>query len=641
MCGIAGIIHPGSVAKEHRADVKRMGHVQTHRGPDGIDSWDDQCCYFSHNRLSILDLTAHAHQPMLSADGRYVLVYNGEIYNYQHLRTGLEAKGYAFRSTGDTEVLLYWLCEHGIAGVKDLYGIFAFALWDRTRKRLVAARDPFGVKPFHFALDADRFVFASEIKALAAAGVPIQFDPTTLEELLVFRFTAGARTPFKGIKRLLPGEVLVWEEGRIEKKRYWTPTDDLTSLDPTMVQDYGVAFDEIVRMERIADVPVGVLLSGGLDSSAVAASLASQEGDDILAFHVSFEDEQFDERPEAEDVARQWGLTMHSTHVPDDRIGTLFREAQRVHDEPLAHANDAYILEIARLAKQHVKVLLSGEGADETLGGYVRYRPLLLGSTLDWGARLGMHRWPRVLRMWNGHRFLERLDKLGRFLQRGGTETLGFFNAAHILPWELTATLRLDVEDEFHYRRETWALLSESGVDLTRRTMIYDQMTFLCSILDRNDRMTMGASIECRVPFLAPKLAAIAQGIPTRALFNKHGGKRPLRLAFSDRLPTSVLTKRKRGFEVPWKHYLVADLVCAAVLERIRHDGMAWTERLKQGSIDPCFQAYKQGDIPGYFIVLQLFFLQLWAEECLEPLMNISRQARAERGSSEHVRFTN
>ena len=610
MCGICGIV---DVYRDGQVDpgvLIQMRDSMLHRGPDDAGVHVSPGVGLASRRLAILDLSPRGHMPMVSDDRRYVIVYNGEIYNYRELRAPLAARGVRFQSGTDTEVLLRLFEADGPAMLEQLNGMFAFAIWDTVARRLFAARDRLGVKPLFYAEHQGRLYFASEEKALFAAGIPMQFDHEVWPELLCFRYVAGDRTPFKGVKRLLPGHSLQWHEGRLELRRWWNLADrararrELPMRDP--VEWYRRTFDDSVRLRTISDVPVGVLLSGGLDSSSVAASLARQTNEQVASFTVRFADSGYDEGPLAEMVARDHGLTSHQVELTEQQLLPAVRCAAAFNDEPLAHGNDAHLLAISRHAKPRVTVLLSGEGADETLGGYVRYRPLRHPALLHM-ARPALRTLRPLLRR------NARWHKLARFLQMSTVRDFVLYNACDTLPSDL-AGLGLKTAERPAYRDR---VLDEAEAlyprDRMRQAMYSDQHTFLCSLLDRNDRMTMGASIECRVPFLDYRLVEGLAALPSSQLLAGEGNKPLLRRSLGDRLPDDVLRHPKWGFGVPWRKYLrTIPELRSLVLSLARHP-LLLDSPIDTGRLTRRVAAFDGGDDEHCPLVLQLLLAtQAW-----------------------------
>ena len=616
MCGLCGVAHPDPTFLMPEPELVAMRDAMTHRGPDDAGTFTAPGIALASRRLSIVDLSHNGHMPMQSADGRYTIVYNGEVYNYPELRSALLASGARFRSTTDTEVLLELYAREGVAMLDRLNGMFAFAIWDSRERSLLLARDRLGVKPLYYAEGPDgALCFASEAKALFAAGVRAGFDAETWEELLCFRFTAGERTPFTGVRRLLPGHVLRWHDGAWRTERWWHLADRAVALRDDRLADpvawYREAFDDSVGLRRISDVPLGVLLSGGLDSGTVASSLAAQSAPGVASFTVRFAAAGYDEGPLAAEVARRWSLAAHELEVEPSGLLERLQHAAWLNDEPLAHGNELHILAIAAYAKRSVTVLLSGEGADETLGGYVRYRPL---------ARAGFLRAVRPFAMPLSGRLRGRARKLTRLLGTGGVEEWILLNACDVLPGDL-ATLGLRPSGDFSYRR---AVLAEANAlyrgDAVRRAMYLDQHTFLTSLLDRNDRMTMGASIECRVPFLDYRLVERLAALPSADLVAGRESKPLLRRALGDRLPPAVLRGRKWGFGVPWARHFrevpaLSDLVRSLPgAEPIR------SGPFERGAVERLVSGFLAGRDEGAALVRQLAMIALWHQAAVQAV---------------------
>jgi asparagine synthase (glutamine-hydrolysing) len=613
MCGLSGAVNPTGAPPLDEPTLVAMRDALLHRGPDDADHWIGPGVALASRRLAILDLSRRGRMPMMSPTGRFRIVYNGEVYNFGELRAHLEARGHSFVSQSDTEVILRLFEIEGPAMLERLNGMFALAIWDSVERSLFLARDRLGVKPLYHATHRGRFLFASEQKALFAAGVPARFNPAAWEELLCFRYVAGEDTVYEGVKRLLPGHYLVWKDGAVKVRRWWSLAERarragaVPSGDPASW--YRETFDSSVGLRRISDVPVGVLLSGGLDSSSVAASLALKAGRGVASFTVRFTEAGYDEGPLAGEVARLLGLEPHELTVGPDHLLDRLRRASYLNDEPLAHGNDLHILAIAEYAKPRVTVLLSGEGGDETLAGYVRYRPLRYPGWL----RLARFTAPALA----AFRLGSRIGKLAKFLRLGTPASLVLYNACDVFPADLER-LGMRPEGELRHRRGVLQEASELyPADLVRQAMYSDQHTFLCSVLDRNDRMTMGASIECRVPFLDYRLVEGLAALPSHVLLGGRQGKPLLRRAMGDRLPASVLRHPKWGFGVPWSRYLreipelrglVRDLVR---LEPLRNGPF---DHARLGSVVDSFLA---GDDSDQSLVRGLVMLAVWYDACL------------------------
>jgi asparagine synthase (glutamine-hydrolysing) len=610
MCGICGIAYPDVRQVVDGQSLVQMRDVMTHRGPDDAGSHIAPGIGLGSRRLAILDLSDRGRMPMSTPDGRFWIVHNGEIYNYRELRAPQEGRGHRFVSNTDTEVLLNLFAAEGPSMLQKLNGMFAFAIWDARERQLFIARDRLGVKPLFYALNRGALHFASEEKALFAAGVCARFDHGVWEELLCFRFVAGEQTPFEGVRRLQPGHYLLWKDGHTHIQRWWNLSDRARALREIPPRDpvgwYRETFDDAVDIRRIGDVPVGVLLGGGLDSSTVAASLARQVGREVPSFTVGFPEPEYDERPLARRMAEHIHLQGQHIAVPADRLLTKLQEACWYNDEPLAHTSDAHLLAISQHAKRLVTVLLSGEGADETLGGYVRYRPLRYRRLFPVTKRA-----LRLFRRSVSHH--HRWMKLGRFLELGTSQRFVLYNACETLPDDL-AQLGLAPTAEPSYRERV--LAEAQGLypgDLVRQAMYSDQHTFLASVLDRSDRMTMGASIECRVPFLDYRLVEGLAALPTRVLLRGPGSKPLLRRSLGDRLPRDVLRHHKWGFGVPWKSYVrsVPDLRHA--VEALPRHHLILDSPIDLRRLKARLESFWAGDDQSFPLILQLLMAtQAW-----------------------------
>ncbi len=626
MCGIVGAVCPGQAPPLDEPTLLRMRDALVHRGPDDAGHLLAPGVALGSRRLSILDLSERGHMPMQAGDGRYTIVYNGEVYNYRDLRRKLEARGHTFRSNSDTEVLLALYAEAGPAMLDDLNGMFAIAIWDARERSFFLARDRLGVKPVYYARNGEAFLFASEQKALFAAGVPASFDASTWDEMLRFNYVAGERTPFVGVRRLLPGHWLRWHDGTVTIRRWWhlgeratARREEMRGLSPRAW--FRETFDSAVGLRRISDVPLGVLLSGGLDSSSVAASLAEQAGAGVQSFTVRFrEDPQYDEGPLARQVAERWKLAHHELDVPMDDLLRRVQRASWLNDEPLAHYSDLHIGAIAEYAKPRVTVLLSGEGSDETLGGYVRYWPLRHTALLR-AARAVAPWLAAAVGTW-------RLRKLRRMLALGGLDQLVLFNASNVFPDDLAA-VGVAPPSEYGFREQ--AVQEAKTVypgEPARQAMYSDVHTFLCSLLDRNDRMTMGASIECRVPFLDYRLVEGLAALPSSQLLRGRRGKRILLDAVGDRLPDGVLRARKWGFSVPWSRYLREHGELRAAIADLPRSPAVRAGPFDQRKLTSVVDAFLAGQSDREPLIVSLFMVAVWHEAYLRGVAEVRATAQ-------------
>jgi asparagine synthase (glutamine-hydrolysing) len=616
MCGISGIAERDPRAAPDYEIALRMRDAIFARGPDDGGLLCVPGVALGSRRLAILDLSARGHMPMTTADGRWAITYNGEIFNYRELRAHLIGRGEQFVSDSDTEVLLRLWSLEGPACLDRLNGMFAFAVWDRREKTLTLVRDRLGVKPLVWTESDGRLLFASEPKALFAAGVSREPDDDRLAELLCFRFVAGEATPFSRIRRLRPGHLLTWKDGRAVVRRWWNLAERARERRESgdAAAWFARTFDDAVDKRRISDVPVGVLLSGGLDSGSVAASLAAQGHGGLASFTVRFPDPGYDEGPLARTLARRWGFEAHERTVTDAELPELLRRATRANDEPLTHGNDPHLLALSLFAKPRVTVLLSGEGGDETLSGYVRYRPLRWPGLAAAAGKLAgaASRLPGAP---------ARLRKLARMAALPDTSRWVLFNACDTLPPDVAGILPGPTRWDFPERE---AILAEARAlhpdEPLRQAMYNDQHTFLVSILDRNDRMTMEASIECRVPFLDYRLVETLAGLPTRVLLSGAGNKPLLRRALGSRLPPEVLAHRKWGFGVPWNRLMREGELRAAVA-RLSEGELARRGAVSRSAVADLAARFLSGDDSSSSLVRQLLFVETWLEQvvCAAP----------------------
>ena len=378
MCGIAGFYNVDSQVPADEAIVRRMNTLQRHRGPDAEGSYVDGAVGLGHRRLSILDLSERGRQPMTSADGRLVIVYNGEVYNYVELRRELEAGGCRFRTDTDTEVILELFARRGAAALEKMNGMFAFAIWDRESRELFIARDRIGIKPLYYANTADGIAFASEIKALLAVpGIDADLDPRAIPTFLEFGYVPGTATAMRGVTRLAPGHWLNVTPQGTTTGCYWDSEfcpNETRSADETAAQLRELLLDA-TRIHLRSDVPVGVFLSGGLDSSAMVALVAEAGIPNIKTFSVAYrEPGEYDETRYAELVARRYGAEHHVLHLDADKFVDYIPDYVWHMDEPVAEAAGISLSFIAQSLREHVVVALSGEGSDEIFGGYDIYR---------------------------------------------------------------------------------------------------------------------------------------------------------------------------------------------------------------------------------------------------------------------------
>jgi asparagine synthase (glutamine-hydrolysing) len=615
MCGIAGLVYLDKNQNVDESVLLPMRDVLAHRGPDGSGIYLHEQCGLVHRRLSVIDLSDRAAQPFISADGRYVIVYNGEIFNYQELRSELAKHNYVFRTTSDTEVLLYSFIHYRENCLDKLNGMFAFAIWDNNEKTLFVARDRVGVKPLYYYLDKDRFVFASEPKAIFKSGIKPIINTESLDELLLFRYVAGEQTVFKNVYRLLPGHAGWLKQGRFYYYRWWNLPEKIRANREIPVKDPFTTFEDIfysaVKYRTISDVPVGLMLSGGLDSGSVAAALHYNGEKDISGFTFSFHDPLYDEALLAKQVCLRFGLKFNVMSASSEQIVQALKDAAWFYDEPLVHQNDVPMLILAKYAKRKVTVLLSGEGADELMGGYVRYKPLNNYRLLPIGSMVA-----NLLKFIPSSGIVNRYDKLSRYLRNDAISSLVLLNSSNIYPSDLSSIgIKIDL-DKFEYRKKIYKeALELYPVEPARQAMYMDLFIHLASILDRNDRMTMGAGIECRVPFLDYRLLEWIPSLPTKLLLRGKKGKNLLFKTMGKYLPEEVRKFRKLGFSVPWKHYINKNDELSYILQNIAKGSLS--DLYPQLNNLGCSKIVSLSTEFNETLLRQLLMVEIWKNEYL------------------------
>ena len=568
MCGICGIVSVRDAVFD-RSLIEHMRDTLLHRGPDGAGIHLGPGVGLGHRRLSILDV-AHGQQPMYSADRRYVIVYNGEIFNHPTLQPELESQGVRYNTRSDTETVLHLYERFGERAVDRMRGMFAIAIWDSIDHKLFLARDRYGVKPLYYLQQPDgSLIFGSEIKALLAfPGVRTKLNRYALPDFLANHAPSGEETLFDGVRRLPAGHTLVWQNGQITIRRYWDVSygESLPAPAPgsaaerAMVDEYRERFTEAVRLRLMSDVPLGMFLSGGIDSAAITATMAKLVKDPIRTFSVAFAEREANELVYARMVAKAYATEHREIVVSPQQF---FAELPRLiwhEDEPLAHPSSVALYFLSRLAAQHVKVVLTGEGSDETLAGYNRYR------VTEYNTRLGARyeQWvPGVARR-GIRRALSALPVNSRFRQKAARtfvmrgadlDDLYFDNfavfgrqAQHEL---LGGELRAELSAVDPYAAYHAALTRVHGKPLVSQLLYADTKTYLQELLMKQDQMSMAASIESRVPFLDHPLTEWVAALPPSMRLRGTTTKWILRAAMREYLPEAILGRGKMGFPVP------------------------------------------------------------------------------------------
>ena len=569
MCGICGKLNYDRANQVAPGLVQRMMDVMIHRGPDGQGKYLAGPVGLGHLRLAIIDLNTGA-QPMANEDQTVWIVFNGEIYNFPELRRELLAKGHVFSSATDTEVIIHLYEDYGVECLSRLQGMFAFAIWDEKQQLLFLARDRIGIKPLYYTNTGNAFLFGSEIKSLLVdPSVRRELDPQVVDKFLTYLYPPGRETLFKSIFKLEPGHYLCIRDGRITGAQYWDLSFE-AACPCKNLEDAAEALRELltqtVGRHMISDVPVGILLSGGVDSTAVLSCATQETAKQIKTFTVGFAGEDFaDERPYARLAAQRFGTDHHEISISPEEFSSFLPRYVWHMEEPVCEPPAIALYYVSKLARKHVTVLLSGEGGDEAFGGYQTYRNLLLlekakslAGPLKGLLSLGFH-------------------SAGRF-------HAGFLKYAPLCSQPLAEYYYSRAASPFSYfnqhKRQLYSSYFQAAVNQDASTAairrlfqkvsgrpLLDQMLYVDSktwlpddLLIKADKMTMANSLELRVPLLDHRVLEFAASLPPAFKVKGWATKRVFKRAFSREIPPPILTRRKTGFPVPLRRWLEKDL---------------------------------------------------------------------------------
>jgi len=628
MCGICGIIFTNRERRVDAGSLSAMNHQIVHRGPDDEGFFVEGNVGLAMRRLSIIDVKS-GHQPLSNETNDIWIVFNGEIYNHQQLREELEFKGHRYRTHCDTETIVHLYEEYGHECVKHLRGMFAFVIFDRLSRTIFAARDRLGIKPLYYRLDSGVFLFGSEIKAiLAYPGVKPEFNRAVLAEYLAFGYITGPETMFAGIQKLMPGHTLALdEEGNCKIERYWDLTVSVDAEPRSRqyyVQTYRELLEDAVSSHLMSDVPLGVFLSGGLDSSAVAALTAKIRKDRIESFAVGYAEEEFSELRYAREVAAHINSLHHEIRLTREEF---FQSLPRLiwhEDEPIVWPSSVSLYFVARLARERVTVVLTGEGSDETLGGYTRYAWTLLNSRMDRAYRAIAPDFIRSM-IRNGiagaplaaglHRKLEHT-----FLLRDGASWPSFYfdnfysafcaaEQAHLMTPQALAASR----DAYAGSLEAW---QRSTGDLLHRMLYADINSYLIELLMKQDQMSMAASVESRVPFLDHPLVEFTARIPAKYDIQGMAGKFILKQAVEDLLPHSIIYRKKMGFPTPWAYWLAGPQL--ADIEKTLMETCSARGLFQPEQVQRLFREHRGGHRDHGNRIWRLLNLEIWQRVFLD-----------------------
>jgi asparagine synthase (glutamine-hydrolysing) len=638
MCGITGAVWSAAGAALSPDVLARMTAALAHRGPD--DSGSYQSAFhlrpgygampgvaLGHRRLSIIDV-AGGHQPLANEDESVWIAFNGEIYNHRELRMRLEGSGHRFRSRSDTETIVHLYEDEGLDFLRHMNGMFALAIWDANHRRLVLARDRLGEKPLYYRLEAERLLFASELKSLLEVpGVSREIDPQALDEYLTYQYVPHPRTIFRGFCKLPPAHYGVYADGRWTTRCYWQPNFNYENPAPAgeYVEQLRELLASSVRMRLESDVPLGAFLSGGVDSALIVGLMQQSMGRQVKTFSIGFGHQEFDETAAARETANRLGSEHHEFRVEAHCVDILPRLVWH-YDEPFADSSAIPTYYVAKLTRQHVTVALTGDGGDELFAGYSRYRAVRLASRLDrlpaWLRRAaGSPLWQRAARGRSQRSLLRRAVRFG--------EALGYRPARRYLDWmsmfnePRRAELYTDgflakLPDADPLEFLAAAMARSRSRDAVTAASLADLVTYLpCDLMTKVDIASMANSLECRAPFLDHRVVELAARMPIGYKLRRGRGKRILRDAFGELLPAALVRRPKMGFGVPLAHWFrdeLRDLARDVLLEpRAAARGYFRPEVVRR-----MLDEHQAGTFDHAYRLWGLLFLELWQRQWID-----------------------
>jgi len=615
MCGIAGVVD--FINQIDKGKIFAMADSILHRGPDDSGSYFSQNVGLTQRRLSIIDLSNGGHQPMVSKCGRYSLVYNGEIYNYPELRNNLSQKGYEFSSSSDTEVVLNALIDEGEAALSTFNGMFSLAFWDVALNRLLLARDRFGIKPLYYCQDRHSLIFGSEIKAVLSSGRYSQnTDYQGLNEYMWFGNAIGNNTLYEGISKVLPGEYLLFSELGLERKRYWkiedTPENRISQNEAvTGVRDL---LKQSVSRHLLSDVPVGVFLSGGIDSSAITALASSAYNGRLQTFAVGFDfDRGKSELDKAKFVADRYKTDHHELHISGSNLTDVIHQLMHAHDEPFADAANIPLYLLCKELKDDVKVVLQGDGGDEIFAGYRRYNALSIEKTWMLISSLGL----LTQRFLPKARRSARLDRFfSAMSQFDSGKKMALLLTHDSYRNNPTQVLSDDILNHISQRDPFESYYECSGrfhhLDSVQK-MLYTDCEILLpnTYLEKVDKPTMASSIEVRVPFLDKELTDYVMGLPSNYKVKRGQKKWLLRQSMRGIVPNEILDGPKAGFGVPYSSWLkgpLAELLRETFLSRTVKESGYFNNEMMEKKINEHLSGKRNNE----YILWKSLLLGLW-----------------------------
>ena len=647
MCGIAGAAWTAESPPLERDVLQRMVAALAHRGPDAEGlylsgeaspaaggAWTGPGAALGHRRLSIIDLS-DGQQPLSNEDGTVWIAFNGEIYNYRELQPQLAAQGHRFRTASDTEVIVHLYEQYGPACVDHLRGMFAFAIWDQNRRRLFLARDRLGKKPLVYRHEANRLLFASELKAiLQVPSVPRELDLAALDEYLCYQYVPHPHCIFRGFAKLPPAHWAIYQDGKLQIERYWKPDYEphLKAAGPPpartpdeLRRELRATLTEAVRLRLRSDVPLGSFLSGGIDSTIISGLMQELSEQPINTFSIGFPVKEFDERHHAREAARHLGTRHHEQLVEPSALAILPKLIWH-YDEPFADSSAIPTLYLSQMTREHVTVALSGDGGDELFGGYQRYQAARIGSWVD--------RLPRFVRNWLGSPLWQRIPATAAQRRRRRLKRL--LNAIGQSPERRYLSWICIFDDQQRHDLYSNALREQlanadagrfllrayeecPSRDFVTQTTCADLLTYLpCDILTKVDIASMAYGLECRAPFLDQQVADFAARLPISLKLHGRQGKQILLDTFADLIPPGLRHRPKQGFGVPLSHWFRGEL--RPLLEDVLLDPAALGRGLfRPEAVRQLVTQHVQGHHDHSHRLWALLVLELWQQTFLDP----------------------
>lgn len=618
MCGIAGATL-NLLGDLPRESLHRMNEVMAHRGPDMGEVTCDQYMGLCHRRLSIIDLSEDGRQPMVGTDGRYTIVFNGEIYNFQELREELLAKGHTFRSASDTEVLLTLYVEEGPRSLQRIRGMFAFVIWDNKKRQLFAARDRIGKKPFYYYHHGDKFAFASELKSiLELEQVPREIDYTSVLDYFKYLYIPHPKSIYKGVSKLEPGHYLLYSDGQLEIKEYWDVDFSSTSEGTPQEQEEELLkiIHEAVQCRLISDVPLGAFLSGGIDSSGIVALMAQINKEPVTTCTIGFDDKKHNEAIYAKEFAGKLKANHFEQYIKDEPA-QIIRKLVWHFDEPFADSSMVPTYYVSKMAREQVTVALSGDGGDESFAGYEKYAIDSYENKVREYIPAGILKSIRGLTgCFLQQRTMKRLHSLCSSALLDPAQALYITNS-----FMTDEQAKLIFSDHFlqqvqgydpaeHTRRY---YQKANGPDHLAKVLYTDLKLFLPGdILVKVDRMSMANSLETRSPLLDHKVIEAAARIPSALKFKNGEKKIVLKAAFCSLVGKDVLTRKKHGFTVPLNQWFKNDLREMALTSIFETEGM--DTYFSMAGLKEIWDQHQSGEDDHGTLLWSVFMFSLWLD---------------------------